>query len=143
MFIFNSNIVIFKLEYFNSNIFNYLFFVPECSPPHFGTTFIHSQLVANLNKSGVADKAAFGFLLADALPILLANSNALTVLLATFFPKLTVALPTLLNKSFHPSPSIVASLTVTDLILLQITQDPFNILVLLAVTTPRILLVPL
>ena len=43
----------------------------------------------------MADEAALGFLDAAALPILLAISNALTGLLATFFPKLTVALPKL------------------------------------------------
>ena len=41
------------------------------------------------------DSATLEFLDAAALPILLAISNALTGLLATFFPKLTVALPTL------------------------------------------------
>ena len=58
-----------------------------------------SPVVANLIKSGVADKAALGFLDAAALPLLLAISNALTGLLATFFPKLTVALPTLFQRN--------------------------------------------
>ena len=83
--------------------------VAKYNPLPFCTTFIPSPVVANLIKSGVADKAALGFLLAAALPILLAISNTLTGLLATFFPKLTVALPTLLKKSFNSSASIVAS----------------------------------
>ena len=69
----------------------------------------------------MADKAALGFLLAAALPILRAISHALTGLLATFFANLTVALPTLLKKSFNPSASIVASLTVIDCFLLLST----------------------
>ena len=84
-----------------------------------------------------------GFLDAAALPILLAISNALTGLLATFFPKLTVALPTLLKKPFNPSASIVASDTVIDLFLLHLVQDPLNILVPFEVIAPLILLVPL
>ena len=100
-------------------------------------------VVANLIKSGVADKATLGFLDAAALPILLAISNALTGLLATFFPKLTVALPTLLKKFFNLSASIVASLTVSDLFLLHLTQLPFNILVPFEVIKPLMLLVPL
>ena len=91
----------------------------------------------------MADKAALGFLLAAALLILLAISYALTGLLATFFPKLTVALPTLLKNSFNPSASIVASLTVIDLFLLKLTQLPFNILVPFEVIKPLMLLVPL
>ena len=91
----------------------------------------------------MADKAALGFLDAAALPILLAFYNALTGLLATFFPKLTVALPTLLKKSFNPSASIVASDSVIDLFLLHLVQDPLNILVPFEVIAPLILLVPL
>ena len=98
--------------------------------------------VANLIKSWVADKAALGFLLAAALPILLSLSNALAGLLATFFPKLTIVLPTIYKNQFNPSASIVASLTVFDLILLHLTQILFNILATLALTTPRILLIP-
>ena len=71
--------------YLNSNINNFLFSVPKCNPLPFCTTFIPSPVVANLNKSGVANKAALGFLLAGALPILLAISNALSGLIATFF----------------------------------------------------------
>ena len=71
-----------------------------------------SPVIANLNNLNVADKAALGILIAAALSILLAISNAFTGLLATFFPKLSFALPTLLKKSFNPSASIVASLTV-------------------------------
>ena len=55
-------------------------------PLLFCTTSIPSPVVAILIKSGVADKAVLGFLLAAALPILLAISNALTGLLATFLP---------------------------------------------------------
>ena len=91
----------------------------------------------------MADKAALGFLDAAALPILLASSNALTGLLATYFLKLTVALPTLLKKFFNPSASIVASDTVIDLFLLHLVQDPLNILVPFEVKAPLILLVPL
>ena len=91
----------------------------------------------------MVDKAALGFLLAAALPISPAVSNAFTGLLATFFPKLTVALPTLLKKSFNPSASIVASLTATDLLLLHLTQLLFNLLVPFEVTKPLMLLVPL
>ena len=92
----------------------------------------------------MADKAALGFLDAAALPILLAISYALTGLLATFFPKLTEALPTLLKKSLSPSASIVASdAAVIDLFLLHKTQLPFNILVPLEVIAPLILTVPL
>ena len=91
----------------------------------------------------MADKAALGFLDAAAVPILLAISNALIGLLATFFQKLTVALPTLLKKSFNPSASIVASDTVIDLFLLHKTQLPFNILVPFEVIAPLILTVPL
>ena len=91
----------------------------------------------------MADKAALWFLDAAALPILLAISNALTALLATFFPKLTVALATLLKKSFNHSASIVASLTVIDLFLLHLTHLPFNILVPFEVIKPLMLLVPL
>ena len=90
------------------SIINYIFFIPKYNPFPLCTTFIPLPLVANLIKSGVADKAALGFLLAAALPILRSISNALTGLLATFFPKLTVALPTLLKKIFTPSASIVA-----------------------------------
>ena len=64
---------------------NYLFFVPKYKPLPFCTTFIPSPVVANLNKSGVADKAALGFLDAAAVPILLAISKAIIGLLATFF----------------------------------------------------------
>ena len=78
--------------------------------------------MANLNKSGVAVKAALRFLVAAALPILLAISNALTGLLAIFFPKLIVGLPTLLKNSFNHSASIVASMTVNDLFLLHLAQ---------------------
>ena len=88
----------------------------------------------------MTDKAALGFLLAAALPILLASSNALTGLLATFFQKFTVALPTLLMKSSNPSASIVTSDTVIDLFLLHVFQVPLNILVPLAETTPLILI---
>ena len=91
-------------------IINYVFPVPKYNPLPFCTTLIPSPVIANLIKSGVADKSALKFLLAAALSILLAVSNALTGLLATFFPKLTVALPTLLRKSFNLSASIVASL---------------------------------
>ena len=91
----------------------------------------------------MADKAALGFLDAAARPILLAISNAHTGLLATFFPKLTVALPTLLNISFNPSASIVASDTVIDLFLPHITQLPNYILVPFEVIKPLILIVPL
>ena len=91
----------------------------------------------------MADKADLRFLDAAALPILLALSNALTGLLATSYPKLTVALPTLLKKSFNPSASIVASDTVLDLFLLHLTQLPFNILVPFADTKPLMLLLPL
>ena len=112
-------------------------------PLPFCTTSIPSPVVAILIKSGVADKAALGFLDAAALPILLAFSNALTGLLATFFPKLTVALPTLLKKSFNHSASTVASDTVIDLFLLHITQLPFNILVPFEVKKTLMLLVPL
>ena len=90
----------------------------------------------------MADKAALGFLDAAALPILLAISNALTGLLATFFQKLTVAPPTLLKKSFNPSASIVASLTDIEFFLLDLTQLPFNILVPFEVINPLMLLVP-
>ena len=100
-------------------------------------------MVANLIKSGVADRASLKFLLAAALPILLAISNALTGSLATFFPNLIVALPTLLKKSFNPSASIVASDTVNGLFFLHLLQLPFKILVPLTETTPLILLVPL
>ena len=55
----------------------------------------------------MADKVALGFLFAAAPPISLAISDALIGLLATFFPKLTVALPTFLKKSFYTSASIV------------------------------------
>ena len=120
---------------------NYVFLVPKYNPLPFFVTFIPSPVVANSIKSGVAHKAALGFLLAAALSILLAN--ALTGLLAFFFLKLTVALPTLLKKSFNPSASIFASLTVIDLFLLHLIQLPFNILVPLAETTPPILLLPL
>ena len=48
--------------------------------------FIPLSVVVSLIKLDVADKAALEFLLAAALPILLAVSNALTGLLATFFP---------------------------------------------------------
>ena len=72
----------------------------------FGTTLIPSLLNANLIKSGLAAKAARVFLVLAAVPILLAISNALAAFLATFFPNLTVALPTLLRKSFKPSSSI-------------------------------------
>ena len=105
------------------------FFKPKYKPLPFCTTFISSSVFANYIKSGVADKAALGFLDAAALLILLAISNALTGLLATFFPKLTVALPILLKKPFNPSAPIVASLTVIDLFFLHLTQLPFNILV--------------
>ena len=98
----------------------------------------------------MADKAALGFLDAAALPILLAISNALTGLLATFYPKLTVALPTLLKKSFNPSASIFASLTVINLFLLHLKQLPFSVLVPFEVIReadspikPLMLLVPL
>ena len=74
--------------------------MPKYNPLPFCTNFIPSPVVANLIKSGVADKAALGFLDAAALPMLLAISNALTGLLATFFPKLTVALPTLFKEIF-------------------------------------------
>ena len=47
------------------------------NPLPFCTTFIPSPGAANLIKSGVAARAALGFLLAAALPILLAISNAL------------------------------------------------------------------
>ena len=90
---------------------NQFFFVPKYKLLIFCTTLIPPPEVANLIKSGVADKAALVFLLAAALPILLAIFIALTGLKATFFPKLTVALPTL------------------DLFLLHLTQLPFNILV--------------
>ena len=89
----------------------YLFFVPKYKTPPFCTTFISSPVVANLIKSGLADKAALEFLDAAALPIILVISNALSGLLATFFPKLTVALPKFLKKSFNPSASIVHFLT--------------------------------
>ena len=84
----------------------------------------------------MADKAALGILNAVALHILLAISNTLTELFATFFPQLTVALPTVLRKSFNPSASIYASLTVIDLFLLHLTQLPFNILVPFEVIKP-------
>ena len=113
------------------------------NPLPFCTTFIPSPVVANLFKSGVAARAALGILDAAALPILLAISNALTGLLATFFPTLTVALPTFLKKSFNPSASIVASDTVVDLFLLHLVQDPLNILVPFEVIAPVIFLVPL
>ena len=100
-------------------------------------------MFANLINSGVADKAALWFLFAAALPILLAISNALTGLLASCFPKSTVTLPILLEKSVKTSASIVASLTVIDLFLLPLTQLPLNILIPFEVTTPLILLVPL
>ena len=64
------------------------------NPLLFCTTLIPSPIVANLIKSSVAARAALGFLIAAALPFFLAISKALTQLLATFFPKLTVALPT-------------------------------------------------
>ena len=86
----------------------YLFFVPKYNPLPLCTTFIPSPVFAYLIKSVVDDKAAQGFVLASALPILLAISNALIGLLATFFPMLTVALPTPLKESFNPSASIVA-----------------------------------
>ena len=125
--------------YFNSYILKYLSFYLNLSL----YVSVLSSVIAILIKSGVADKAAIGFLLAAALPILLAISNALSGLLATFFPKLTAAVPKPLKESFKPSASIVASLTVIDLLLLHLTQLSFNILVPLAVKTPRILLVPL
>ena len=81
---------------------NYLFFVTKYKLLLFCATCIQSPVVANLNNSGVAEKAALGFLNAAALPILLAIFKALTGLLASFFPKLTVALQTLLKKSFNP-----------------------------------------
>ena len=111
---------------------NNLFFVPKHNPLSIFTTLIPSPVVANLIKSGVADKAAPGFLLAAA-----------AGLLATFLPKLTVTLSTLLEKSFNPSASIVASLTAIDLFLLQLTQLPLKILVPFEVTKPLMLLVPL
>ena len=117
--------------------------MPKYNPLLFCTTFIPSPVVANLIKSGVADKAALGFLDAAALPILLAISNALTGLLATFFQKITEALPTLLKNSFKPSASIVASDTVIDFFLPHLTQLPFNILVPFEVIKPLMLLVPL
>ena len=46
-------------------------------------------IIKLLSLLSVADKAALGLLLAAALPILLAISNALTGLLATFFPSPT------------------------------------------------------
>ena len=71
-------------------------------------------------------------------------------ILAIFFPKFNVALPTLLKKSFNPSASIVASDTVIDLFLLRSVQDPLNILVPFEVIreagspiAPLLLLVPL
>ena len=70
------------------------------NPLLFYTTFIPSPVVANLIKSGVAARAALGFLDAAALPILLAISNALTGLLATFFPKLTVAFTNTFKEIF-------------------------------------------
>ena len=91
----------------------------------------------------MVDKAALRFLDAAALPILLAISNALNGLLATFFQKLTVALPTLLERSFNPSASIVASDTVIDLFLLHLVQDPLKTLVPFEVIAPLILLLPL
>ena len=54
----------------------------------------------------MADKA-LGFLLVAALPILLAISNALSGLLTTFFPKSTIALTTLLKRSFNTSASLL------------------------------------
>ena len=83
----------------------------------------------------MVDKAALGFLLAADLTILPAISNALTVLLATFIPTLTVFLSTLLKKSFNPSAYFVASLTLIDLFLLHIVQDLFDILVLFEAIT--------
>ena len=62
---------------------------------------MQSPVFSNLIKLGVADKAALGFLLAAAFSILRAISKAVSGLLAFFYPKLTVALPTLLrNLSF-------------------------------------------
>ena len=84
------------------------FFVPKYNPLPFCTTFIPSPVVANLIKSGVAARAALGFLDAAALPILLAISNALTGLLATFFPwKLkSIILLLLLNPSLRLGPRL-------------------------------------
>ena len=69
----------------NSNITNHLLFVPKYNHLPFCITLIPSPVVANLIKSGVADKAALGFLLAVAFPILLAVSNALTELLGSYW----------------------------------------------------------
>ena len=63
-----------------------MFFVPKYKPLHFCNTFILSLVVVNLISSGVAARAALGFLVAFALPILLAFPKALTGLLPTFFP---------------------------------------------------------
>ena len=99
----------------------------------------------------MADEAALGFLDAAALPFLLAISNALTGLLATFFPKLTVALPKLFLKNFQSLCFYCCiTLTVIDLFLLHLTQLLFNILVPFEVIreagspiAPLILIVPL
>ena len=87
--------------------------------------FIPSPVVAIFMKSGVVDRAALEFLVAAAFPISLAISSALTGFLANFFPKLTVALPTLLKKPFSHPASIVASLTVIDLLVFTFSTITF------------------
>ena len=67
---------------------------------------------------------SFGFLLAAAVPIFAAISNALPGLFIIFFPTFLVAFPTPQKKSPNPSAYIVWSETTSDSFLLQVEQVP-------------------
>ena len=95
--------------------------------------------------SGAVAAICFGFLLAAAVPIFAAISNARDGLLSTFFPTCFAALPKC-SKNQNPSATIFLSDTIKLSFLLHVTQVPRNKfrgypVFLFRVLSPRILLV--